>query len=232
MTDELVDTIKSLAGASTADLIGVAPGNEFSAEELGELGAQFGEVKAIVLLAQHIVDPVQMVRFESGRGPRIDTCLADATLLDACWRAVGIIRSAGYKAAVPRGLRYSPSDPQHSLSFKKAGVLAGLGAFGKSQLLIHPEWGPWMRMRAVTTDAPLAPDEPVEFWPCEGCGRCIEACPPGALSEDGIDGDVCCGVVGNVDAPSVIGLSALGKVNCEECMRACPVGEAPPRLDL
>ncbi|UCC68944.1 MAG: epoxyqueuosine reductase [Armatimonadota bacterium] len=232
MTAELVDTIKSLAGASTADLVGIAPGSEFGAEELGELGAQFGGIEAIIVLAQHIIDPVQMVRFESGRGPRIDTCLADATLLDACWRAVWIIRNAGYKAAIPRGLRYAPSDPLHSVSFKKAGVLAGLGAFGKSQLLIHPQWGPWMRMRAVVTNAPLRADEPVTFRPCDGCSRCIEACPPGALSEDGIDRDVCGGVLGNVEAPAVIRLSALGKVNCEECLRACPVGKAPPRLDL
>jgi hypothetical protein len=38
----LTTRIKSLAGASTADLIGIAPGEAFSAEEVGELGVQCG----------------------------------------------------------------------------------------------------------------------------------------------------------------------------------------------
>jgi len=234
VTEQLLRDLKGLAGASTADLVGIAPGEAFTAEELGELGRSFGPVGSVIVLAQHIMDPVQMARFESSAGPRVDTCLADATLLDACWRAVLVIREAGFRAAVPRGLRYAASDPEHSISFKKAGVLAGFGRLGKSQLLIHPEWGPWMRLRAVMTDAPLLPDQPVSFSPCGDCHRCIDACPASALSERGIELDLCYQTVGSRGVPGspVIGLSPRGKINCEECMRACPIGEAPPRIAM
>ncbi|HUX24808.1 MAG TPA: type II toxin-antitoxin system RelE/ParE family toxin [Burkholderiales bacterium] len=56
---------QSLAGASTADLVGIAPGEAFSAEELGDLGRQFGPVQSVIVLAQHIVDPIQLVRFHA-----------------------------------------------------------------------------------------------------------------------------------------------------------------------
>ena len=63
--EQLANQLKSLAGASTADLIGIAPGDRFSAEELGELGRASGPVRSIIVLAQHIVDPVQTIRFHS-----------------------------------------------------------------------------------------------------------------------------------------------------------------------
>jgi len=237
MSDSLVDQIKSLAGASTADLIGIAPGSEFGAEELGDLGAQFGPVRSVIALAQHIVDPVQLVRFNSGiayRASQVATSFADALLNDACWRAAEMLRGAGCRAAIPRSLRYGAADPEHRLHFKKAAVLAGFGAFGRNQLVIHPEWGPWLMLRTVITDADLPPDARVDSWPCEGCRACVEACPSGALSDDGIDRSVCLINVGELadPGPNVIQPSPKGRVNCEECLRACPIGEAPPRLQV
>ena len=125
-----------------ADLVGIAPGSEFSAEELGELGEAFGEVNSVLVLAQHIIDPIQTVRFY--RGPvyqesLVATSFADAMLRDACWRAAEMLEVAGWKAAIPRNLRYGAPDPRHNVSYKKAAVLAGFGAFGRNQLLIHPE---------------------------------------------------------------------------------------------
>jgi epoxyqueuosine reductase QueG len=234
--EDLTRSIKALAGASTADLVGIAPGSEFSAEELGELGEAFGEVKSIVVLAQRIVDPIQTVRFRTAstyRESRVSTSFADAMLRDACWRAAQILDAAGWKAAIARNLRYGAPDPRHNISYKKAAVLAGFGAFGKNQLLIHPEWGPWLMLRTVITDAPLPRDAPIDFSPCDDCSLCVQVCPVGALSENGIDRDKCERQVGYVhERSAVIHLSPHGRINCEECVRACPVGEAPPRIQL
>jgi ferredoxin len=231
----LAANIKALAGASTADLVGVAPGEAFSMDELGDLGTAFGPVAAVVVLAQRITDPVQLARYRPGENhfhSRISTSFADAMLKDAAWRVVHMLREAGYKAAIPRNLGYRDSDPAHRIHFKKAAVLAGFGAFGRNQLVIHPEWGPWLMLRTVITDAPLPADARSEFSPCEGCGICIQVCPSGALSETGIDREICgrtCGYGGSPNS-RVVRLSAHGQINCEECLRACPVGEAPPRM--
>ena len=229
--EELTVQMRALAGASTADLIGIAPGEAFSAEELGELGRTFGPIRSIIVLAMHLVDPVQGVRFDSGTGydnSSVAASFADALLRDACWRTVEIIHGAGYRAATPRNLCYGDSDPRHSISFKKAGVLAGVGSFGTSQLLIHPQWGPWMRLRTVVTDAALPADAPISFSPCEDCGACLAACPAGALSEAGFERAKCA-----VEKKGgAFHISPHGWLNCEECMRACPIGTAPPRLAM
>jgi epoxyqueuosine reductase QueG len=239
--EELASSLKGLAGASTADLIGIAPGSEFKAEELGDLGEAFGEVKSIVVLAHRLVDPVQLVRFSSGESYRaspIGASFADALLRDACWRIVELLRDAGWRATIPRNLGYGVDDPSHSVSFKKAAVLAGFGAFGKSQLVIHPEWGPWLMLRTVVTDASLEPDRPLSFAPCEGCDSCVQGCPGAALTGRGFDRTRCFAAAGyrmmkeGGSVPHVLAPSPHGFVNCEECLRACPVGDAPPRLQL
>jgi epoxyqueuosine reductase len=235
-TEELARAVKGLAGASTADLVGIAPGSEFGAEELGDLGAEFGPVRSVIVLAQHIVDPVQTVRFRTAshyRESRFAASFVDAMLRDACWRAVQMLQADGWKAAIARNMRYGDSDPRHKISYKKAAVLAGFGAIGRNQLLIHPEWGPWLMLRTVVTDAPLPPDKPIAFSPCDDCGRCLDACPHGALSKDGIDREACRETVGETSGSSTVRrLSPHGQINCEECLRACPIGEAPPRLEI
>jgi len=236
--NELTVSIKSLAGASTADLVGIASRSAFTAEELGELGEKFGTIRSIVVLALHIVDPIQTVRFYSGqvyRDSAIAVFFGDAMLRHTCWQVAEILRQAGFQAAIPRNLRYGGEGPTHKVSYKKAAVLAGLGALGNNQLLIHPDWGPWLYLRTVVTDAPLPPDAPISFSPpCDDCGRCFDACPCGALSAVGIDRKVCAERVGYREGrgPTVLRLSPHGQINCEECMRACPIGTAPPRLEV
>jgi epoxyqueuosine reductase len=66
---------------------------------------------------------------------------------------------------------------------KDAAVLAGLGCIGKNNLLLTPEFGPRVRLRAMLLDAELEPDGLMDFNPCEGCDApCMENCPPKAFS--------------------------------------------------
>jgi len=233
---ELARSIKNLAGASTADLVGIAPGEAFSEEEAGELGLQFGPIRSLVVLAQRIVDPVQLVRFYAGgtyADSRVAACFCDALLRDACWRVVEILREADHRAVVLRNQRYGADDPRHGISYKKAGVLAGLGVFGKSQLLINHKWGPWIWLRVVATDARLPADEPVDFSPCRDCSLCIAACPSGALTEAGFDRAACEGLDSTNRKPCAERrLSPLGLMSCGACVQACPVGDPPPRLQI
>jgi epoxyqueuosine reductase QueG len=230
--EKLAAALKALAGASTADLVAVAPGEAFSEEELGDLGRAFGPVRAVVVLAQRLVDPVQLLHYrshDSYQESAVVASFADAMLRDACWRAVERLEQAGYRATIARNLRYADGAPRHHLSFKKAAALAGLGAFGRNQLLIHPEWGPWLRLRVVVTDAPLPADQPLSFSPCTGCEACLQVCPVGALSEHGFARPVCEDYY-NLDPDQEGGsarVSERGRHNCDECMRACPVGKAP-----
>lgn len=71
---------------------------------------------------------------------------------------------------------------------------AGLGARSRLGLLLHPQYGPWLALRAaLLTDLPVEDESPVApaafdpnpagFDPCCGCpAPCAEACPGLALA--------------------------------------------------
>ena len=62
---------------------------------------------------------------------------------------------------------------------------AGLGFIGCNHMLIHPELGNQILLGELITTLELEPDEPMTNRPCGDCGRCIRACPTGALGADG-----------------------------------------------
>ena len=112
--------------------------------------------------------------------------------------------------------------------------MAGIGAFGKQGLIIHPEYGPWIRLRSILTDAELVPTEPFTEDFCGDCEECIKACPVGALSPYKVDPDKCLLGLTWEDRLSpkykdvYLEHSPLLTENtwmmCNTCQRACPIG--------
>ena len=109
------------------------------------------------------------------------------------WAAVAPVLTDGYDAF---------RSPAHTLtstwSERHAAHAAGLGQFGLSGCLITP-LGSNVRLGSVVTNLPLEPTPRAYAGhraPClelkgEGCGRCIERCPVGAISVSGIDKSKC-----------------------------------------
>jgi epoxyqueuosine reductase QueG len=70
------------------------------------------------------------------------------------------------------------------------GRAAGLGAASRLGLLLHPEFGPWMSLRAVVlTPLELPESGPLtDFDPCGGCAApCASACRGSAIADDRFD---------------------------------------------
>jgi epoxyqueuosine reductase len=71
---------------------------------------------------------------------------------------------------------------------KDAAVLAGLGAVGKNNLVVTPEYGPRVRWRVLLLNQPASATGPVAYDPCQGCDqRCRKACAVGAFDEVAYD---------------------------------------------
>ena len=67
---------------------------------------------------------------------------------------------------------------------KEAALQAGLGCIGRNNLLVTPEFGPRVRLRAMTVSVALPPTGPVDFDPCADCDApCLAHCPQSAFSE-------------------------------------------------
>lgn len=61
---------------------------------------------------------------------------------------------------------------------------AGLGFFGKNNLLIHPDYGSAFNIGQILTDLPVAFTKAAPMpCRCGDCDRCLKACPTGALGE-------------------------------------------------
>jgi reductive dehalogenase len=110
-------------------------------------------------------------------------------------------------------------------------IKAGLGEYGRNQMVITPEYGPRVRFSKIFTDLPLAHDKPVHFGVrefCSICRRCADACPPKALPygppEEGAPNRS--GIKGvkkwTADCEKCFGYWAKLKSDCAICMRVCP----------
>jgi len=110
------------------------------------------------------------------------------------------------------------------MHLKSLAVMAGFGQQGKNTLIIHPQFGPWWRLAAIRTNAPLTPTGPgiyehTENPYCISCQACIEACPIDGLLEPYrlLDRTRC---LANISSEPV-----SGKIKwCDRCIAVCPVG--------
>jgi len=96
-------------------------------------------------------------------------------------RMIRYLNSLGYKTVLEPEL----------LSKKRMAQMGGIGSFGKQSLIIHPEYGPWIRLRSILTDVELVPTVPFNEDLCGDCLKCVESCPTGALTPYKVDPDLC-----------------------------------------
>ena len=69
------------------------------------------------------------------------------------------------------------------LSHREIAYHAGLGWWGRNNLLITEKYGSSVRLVTVLTDMKLETDTPIER-DCEDCYACLDACPVNAIAEE------------------------------------------------
>lgn len=108
-------------------------------------------------------------------------------------------------------------------------VRAGIGFVGRNRLLIVPGAGSYVFIGSVLTTVRFMPDAPNEGT-CDGCGRCIAACPGKALSEEGVDARRCLSyltIEHRGEFPD--GTNLHGHLyGCDTCQRVCPHNRSLP----
>lgn len=112
-----------------------------------------------------------------------------------------------------------------SILEKAAAQRAGLGWIGENTCLFTEKFGSWVFLGEVLTDIYVEPDEPAKNR-CNHCGKCIKACPTGALIEPyNINPYKCLSYItqmrGNIplEFRKALGNRIFG---CDTCQEACP----------
>jgi epoxyqueuosine reductase QueG len=98
--------------------------------------------------------------------------------------AASYLQKKGYSALTVAASQTVDRDGYKALFPHKTGaVLSGLGWIGKSDLFLHNEWGPRVRLATVLTDAPISDGSNInmENDKCGDCNLCKEVCPAMAI---------------------------------------------------
>jgi len=115
---------------------------------------------------------------------------------------------------------------QGVVRLKQVAAAGGLGSPGRNTVLLTPRFGPRLLLSGVVSGGRVQESRQVkssagrkEAPLCKGCGRCIRACPGGALGPEGVDAFRCRDVSAWV--PRILVPAArwiLGRSIVQKCM--------------
>jgi len=123
-------------------------------------------------------------------------------------------------------------DSSYQVICPPVAVDAGLGELGRNGFLIHPTFGPGVRLGVVTVDAELEQDDQVchgiaEF--CRVCGKCAANCPAGAIPE-GEPTEVRGAEKWPMNAEHCYHYWRTQGTDCGLCIRTCPFAKRDTSL--
>lgn len=108
----------------------------------------------------------------------------------------------------------------------RCAVNAGLGVMGINNLFINKDYGSWVFLGEIVTDKYFPPFEG-EYSLCDGCRKCIDACPGNALSGKGVIKERCLSFLsqkkGELDEETKEKIARTGCAwGCDICQLVCP----------
>ena len=139
-----------------------------------------------------------------------------------CMQLAAYIRGLGYEAIA------SMNDTALVIPYA---IKAGLGEYGRNQMVITPEFGPRVRFSKIFTSLPMEIDIPKALGIkeyCHSCTKCASACPPKALpfGEPDLKKDSSSTIKGvkkwSANCEKCFGYWAKIRTDCAICMRVCP----------
>jgi reductive dehalogenase len=107
-------------------------------------------------------------------------------------------------------------------------VDAGLGEVGRLGYLMTKDYGPRVRLSAVTTDLPLVADRPVDIGVidfCNMCKKCASCCPSSSIPLDD-RAEVNGTLRWKLNAETCFDYWGKVGTDCNVCMRVCPWSHA------
>ena len=187
--------IKEFALGLGIDDVGIASVKDYKSPRSPDLQSIFPGAKSLVVLAYKTLSNCESENMQIAMGGRLDE--------------MEFARSSNYRVArflenelKAKAMTVPPSYPLYmsletkgtigDFSLRHAAIAAGLGNFGRHNLVIHPKMGSRVIFTTVITNLDLPSDPPFNEKLCTDCNLCVENCPAGALDGEGKTDDMKC----------------------------------------
>ena len=206
---KLTAAVKERAKQLGADLVGVASADRFEAAPAGHKPEDLlPGAKSVVMMAKRMLSSTFVTpnpRVYVLRYLQLRSRFQDVGYDMSCFLEDQGHWAINFPSTAPQDVSWETKMLVADFSYKHAAQLAGLGEIGMNQLLITPEFGPRVWLMGVITTAELSPDPLLTDKLCtrEKCNICVENCPEGALSAEGIEKRKC------IRRPGEFGISNL-----------------------
>ena len=222
MDTTLTQKITAGARREGADIVGVAPAAAFDGAPDGHRPQDIlrGAASVVVLGVAY-----SAASFENApsREYAIAYKVVNREVDRLAFLVSRLLQREGCRALqVPASPPYDMQKNRGDLSHKHAAALAGIGVFGKNDLLLTPRFGARLRLVSVITEARLAPGTPLAEDLCGECDMCIRACPAMALKGRRVVDKTACNQH-HIDIGRRLQLDDWEQI-CGVCIRVCPVG--------
>ncbi|MDP4147221.1 MAG: 4Fe-4S binding protein [Bacillota bacterium] len=177
MKEKIREYIKSLG----ADDVGFAAVSDYDSPNTPKIESFFPKAKSIIVIAYKELstcespDPILAM---NGRLDKDEVMRSNAYKIGHYLEGKFNAKIVSIPVSLPRG-------GTSAVSLRHAAFAAGLGNFGRHNLIIHPKFGTRVTFNAVVTDIELESDEKITKDLCIHCNICVNNCPAKALDEEG-----------------------------------------------
>lgn len=179
------ERIKDFVLGLGADDVGIAAVSNYNSPRSPKIATIFPGTKSIIVLAYKELANCESPNVQIAMNGKLDQMEFSrlnnyklARFLDKEFKAKGMTVPNSYPLDMSqKGIG--------DVSLRHAAVAAGLGQFGRHNLVIHPELGTRVTFTAVLCDLDLQSDPPATEDLCTHCNICVDNCPAGALDEEG-----------------------------------------------
>ncbi len=235
--EEATTRIKGYATNIGADLVGIAEINPFWVySHRGEIFHENWEDWGREIPTDHkyaVVVAEEMSQDMIGPSPHTPSVMESmknyAKGAYISTQLAAFIANLGYEATANHLRHYTAILPPLAVD-------AGLGEVGRLGYLMTKEFGPRIRLSAVTTNLPLIPDQPVDIGVedfCKFCNKCATCCPSQSIPTDDEPKEYNGILKWKLDDETCFGYWAKAGTDCCICMKVCPWSHArtfPHRL--
>jgi epoxyqueuosine reductase QueG len=182
------DKIKTFARDIGVDDAGIAAVADYRSPRSPDIAKLFPEARSMVILAYRELSNCESLSPQIAMNGRLDLM---AFLRASNYRMTRFLemelngKAMSVPATFPMEMSRETKGLVADVSLRHAAVTAGLGVFGRNNLVYHPRFKNRVIFSAVLTDLELEADPPVQDELCTRCNKCVENCPAGALDEEG-----------------------------------------------